>query len=258
MRARILMFGALVGCANAKPGTADPDAGPAPDASCGDHCDHDNDGVFDGSDQCADTPMGEVVNHAGCSDSQLTSALVPFPPFGLTWTPAGDLGRAGGMTWTYVGIQRSDLFHIDWIICDDPATPCGVSLDGAVDATETWQRDATNSDLPNGKLVFTNTTHIALADLTMPVLTGRLTLTIVDATSAPIPFAGVAALHVPARDGQYGAEVGGTAFTITAIIEVQAAATTTWTPYLDYYDAAPTPTTGGSTAVSFGGSFYAK
>ena len=32
----------------------------------------------------------------------------------------------------------------------------------------------------------------------------------------------------------------------------------TWTPYLDYYDAAPTPVVGGGVTTSFGGSFYAK
>ena len=35
-----------------------------------------------------------------------------FPPYGLTWTPSGDLGRPGGLTWTYTGIQRGSLLHI--------------------------------------------------------------------------------------------------------------------------------------------------
>ena len=55
-----------------------------------------------------------------------------FPPFGLTWTPSGELGRAGGLTWTYTGIQRGDLFHIWWVVCDDPGMPCGLSLDGPI------------------------------------------------------------------------------------------------------------------------------
>ncbi|HEY5950258.1 MAG TPA: hypothetical protein VIV40_32415, partial [Kofleriaceae bacterium] len=190
--------------------------------------------------------------------SQLTPTLVPFPPFNLTWTPTGDLGRAGGLTWTYVGIERKDLFHIYWIVCDDPATPCGLSLDGAIDAvTENWQFSAASSDLANGKLVFTNTTHIALADATNPPLNGRLTITISDA-GTPIPCADVATLHVTARSGSYGAEIKGTAFTVVALGEVQVPATTTWTPYLDYYDAAPTPTAGAGVTTSFGGSFYAK
>ncbi len=250
----------VAGCA--KGASHGPGSGPevTADAGCNGPCDTDGDGVPDDVDQCPGTPMGQTVNKFGCADSQLTPVLeTAFPPYGLTWTNTGDLGRPGGLTWTYTGIQRGDLFHIWWIVCDDPATPCGVSLDAATIApTEGWQLDLTDSNLTAGKLVETNATQIALADGTMPALTGRLTLTIVDATNAPIPIGAVATLGVPARLGAYGAEITGTTYTVVAIIEVQAAGTTTWTPYLDYYDAAATPMTGGSTAVSFGGSFYDK
>ena len=103
-------------------------------------CDDDNDGVPDTIDQCPHTLAKAVVNKVGCADSQLTAKLEPtFPSYGLTWTPTGELGRAGGLTWTYTGIQRGDLFHIYWIVCDDPATPCGLSLDGPIDAPgEHW------------------------------------------------------------------------------------------------------------------------
>ena len=124
------------------------DAGPTIDASCGAMCDQDGDGVPDGSDQCPDTPAGAPVNGLGCADSQLTPVLeTTFPPYGLTWTPTGDLGRAGGLTWPYTGIQRGDLFHVFWIVCDDPGTPCGLSLDGPIDtASEAWQFDMAASE----------------------------------------------------------------------------------------------------------------
>lgn len=266
--ATLALLGALVGCANAKPGSATSDsgngsatadAGPTADASCGAFCDHDHDGVVDSTDQCPNTPPGETVNGVGCSDSQLTSTLQPFPPFGLTWTPTGDLGRAGGLTWSYVGIQRADLFHIDWIVCDDPATACGLSLDGPIDvATEDWVFDAGRSDLPNGKLAFINSMHIALADGTNPALAGRLTITAVDPQNAPIPFAPVATLNVPPRAGQYGAEIKGTGYTVTALAEVQDPTSLAWIPSTDYYDAAATPMAGGGVTTSFGASFYAK
>ena len=254
----------VMGCAKAQvegDGASNVDAGGSiADASCGNFCDQDGDGVVDGSDQCPNTPPGEPVNDVGCADSQLTATLEPtFPPYGLTWAPSGDLGRAGGLTWTYANIQRGDLFHIDWIICDDPATPCGHSLDGPIDApSESWVFDAVDSDLVNGKLVFTNATHILLADTTTPSLSGRLTLTIVDTSNAAIPFADVATLVVPARLGQYGAEIKGTGFSVVALAEVEDTTTLTWTPYLDYYDAAPTPVAGGGAYTSFGGSFYDK
>lgn len=247
---------AATGCAQGQAGT---DGGPGMDASsCGDACDQDGDGVPDGSDQCPDTPADAEVNQAGCADSQLTPTLEPtFPPYGLTWTPTGDLGRAGGLTWTYTGIDRGDRFHIYWIVCDDPSTPCGLSLDGAINApSENWQFASTESDLPAGRLVFTNTTGIVLADASTLPLSGRLTVTIVDSGGAPIPFADLATLAVTGRAGEYGAEIPGTGFTVVALAEVQDTVTATWTPYLDYYDAASTPEPGAGTAVSFGGSFY--
>ena len=253
------------------------DAGTTPDASTGgdaiadvksDACgvDQDSDGVPDCQDKCPSTPAKATVNKVGCADTQLTAKLDPtWPPYGLTWTSAGDMGRAGGMTWTYTGIQRADLFHIDWIICDDPKTPCGVSLDGPIDVPgEKWAYSATDSDLPNGKIVFTNTTGVYLADGSTRPLTGRLTVTIVDGNNAPTPFADIATLGVTALDGKYGAEIKGTGFKVTVLGEVEDTLTNTWTPYLDYYDAAPTfdqdggTDAGGNLYQSFGGSFYDK
>lgn len=255
----------VAGCAKGTAGAPDGGghgggSGPTADASCGQLCDHDHDGVVDGSDQCPDTPANAKVNLVGCADSQLTPTLEPtFPPYGLTWTPSGDLGKAAGLTWTYTGIDRKDLFHIYWLVCDDPATPCGLSLDGPIDVqTESWQLSAFDSDLTGGKLVFTNATHILLADGTTPALTGRLTVTITDASNAPIRFAPVASLGLTARMAQYAAEITGTGFKVVALAEVQDTSTATWTPYIDYYNAAPTPTAGGDTHTSFGGSFYDK
>lgn len=254
--------GAL-GCAKADPGGEGDgggggDGGGSGDAGCGDACDQDGDGVPDASDQCPDTPAGSVVNQVGCADSQVTPTLAPeFPPYGLTWTPTGELGRAGGLTWTYTGIQRADRFHIYWVVCDDPATPCGLSLDGPIDvAAEHWQFSAGGSDLIAGRLYFTLATGIALADGSTRPLSGRLTVRIVDASDAPLRFAELATLGVPGRAGQFGAEIPGVGFTVHVLAEVQDTLTSTWTPYLDYYDAAPTAEPGGGVTTSFGGSFY--
>jgi hypothetical protein len=247
-------------------GTTNGDGGVSTDgsSSCDSAtCDSDGDGVPDNIDQCPNTPPKTVVNKVGCSDAQLKAKLENFPPYGLTWTSSGDLGRAGGLTWTYTGIQRADLFHIWWIVCDDPATPCGLSLDGPIDVpAENWTYDATDSELGSGKLVFTNSTNILLADSSSVPLSGRLTMTIVDANDAAIAFADVATLGVTtARLGKYGAEIKGTGFKVVALMEVEDTTTSTWTPYLDYYDAAATPDTGdagGNAQVSYGGSFYDK
>jgi hypothetical protein len=257
---RILVSVALAagGCANASGG--DPDGGPVGEdaPSCADTCDADGDGVLDGLDECPATPSGEDVNQVGCSDAQVMPTLEPdFPPFGLTWMSAGDLGRAGGLTWTYTGIDRGDRFHIYWVICDDPSTPCGVSLDGPIDAAnERWQFSPLSA-LGAGRLIFNGMPTIQLADTSTLSLSARLVLTIVDGAAAPVPIGAVAGLGVPARDGMYGAELTDPGFVVTAIIEVQDTGGQ-WVPYLDYYDAAPTPDPGGGTAVSFGGSFYSE
>lgn len=256
---RFITWAFLLATGCAKANEASPDGGgPTGDASCGELCDADNDHVVDLADQCPNTPAGAVVNQVGCADSQVSPMLQPFPPFGLTWVPTGELGKAGGLTWTYTGIQRKDLFHITWILCDDPATPCGLSLDGAIDSpAESWTFSAADSDFPNGKVVFTNTTRIRLQDTTTPILSGRLTIMATDALDVPIAFAPVATLGVTPRLGTHGIEIVGASFKIVALAEVKDA-TSAWTPYIEYYNAAPTPTAGGETASSYGGSFYAE
>lgn len=247
------------GCAKAD-GSGDSDGGTdgGGDAtSCGDTCDSDGDGVIDTIDECPGTPAEVPVNQVGCSDAQVTPTLEPeFPPFGLTWTPTGDIGRVGGLTWTYTGIDRGDRFHIYWVVCDDPATPCGVSLDGPIDAANEGWTYSSLSALGAGRLIFDSAPTIRLAGGIVESLSGRLVMTIVDGAGAPTPFAMVSSLGVPPRSGMYGAVIPGAAFTVTAIIELRDA-NGLWVPYLDYYDAAPTEDP-GSAAVSFAGSFYSE
>lgn len=257
---RLALLVTLGACANASQSAPD-DGGNPPGldgSSCGELCDADGDTVLDTTDKCANTPVGQTVNMDGCAESQLPWGLVAFPPFGLEWTPTGNLGRAGGLTWTYTGIQREDLFHIVWMFCDDPATPCGLSLDGPIDALESWHYSMSESNLSNGKLVFTNSTRIVLDNGSTPTLAGRLTMNIVDSSEQPIAWASVSSLGVTAQDSEHGAEIMGTAFKITGLAEVQDPLSLAWTPYLDYYDAAQTPMTGTGVTVSYGGSFYAK
>ncbi|HUQ03761.1 MAG TPA: thrombospondin type 3 repeat-containing protein [Kofleriaceae bacterium] len=259
------VLGAAAGCANANSG-GDADGGGGgdgggtgsnADASCGDACDTDGDGVVDAADDCPGTPPEIPVNMEGCSDSQVNPTLEPdFPPFGLTWTPTGDIGRAGGLTWTYTGIDRGDLFHIYWVVCDDPATPCGVSLDGAIDAPGDRWTFSTLSALGAGRIIFDGAPTILLHDNSTVSLTSRLVMTIVDGNNTPIPFATMSGLGITARTGSYGAQIPATAFTVTAIIEVQESGGS-FMPYLDYYDAAQTGM-GAMSSVSFGGSFYSE
>jgi hypothetical protein len=269
-RALVITFGLLVAtsCAN---------GGDSPETDGGSTDDAVGDAMRGGAggrvgdrigDTVRDTVRDAVRDRVAIKDSGVDAPLTPklestFPPYGLTWTPTGNPGRAGGLTWTYTGIDRGKLHHIYWIVCDDPSTPCGLSLNGPITASSEWAFDATDSDLPSGKLIFTNSTAIMTADAGTVPLSGRLTVTIVgaggasDAGGAPIAFADVGTLGVTARDGKYGAEITGTGFTVTVLAEVEDTTTSTWTPYLVYYDAAHTvPPDAGNANVSFGGSFY--
>lgn len=254
---------ATTACAKGEDPKVVPDASSTDaEPSCVELCDADGDGVFDPADECPGTLTGAPVNTAGCSDAQVDPVLATeWPPFGLTWTPTGNLGRAGGLTWTYTGIQRADLFHIAWVACDDPM-PHGISLDGPLDMPdETWVFSAADSDLIAGKLVLTNTTRIQLDGGTTNTLAGRVTLMIRDASDTPLLWKAVAELGIPAappRGGTHGAEITGTGFVVTALAEVQDPTTLTWSPFLDYFDAAPTPPLGPMVAMSFGGSFYSE
>jgi hypothetical protein len=243
--------------ADQSPDAGTPDAAVDVDSSCGAPCDEDGDGVSDDVDQCPGTSASAVVNDVGCSDAQVEPTLQEtWPPYGLTWTPAGDMGRPGGMTWTYTGIAHGDRFHIYWLPCDDPVDLCGLSLDGPIDdAGEHLVFSAADSDLPAGKLVLINTTQIQHADTTFVALNGRVTLTIVDAADAPIAIETVGALGVTARAATHGVELLGTGFKVTVVGEVQESGSA-WTPYQDYFDAAPKPDPYPPLTVSFGGSFY--
>lgn len=240
----------------ALPGPVDA-AMPSADAGCGDLCDADEDGVPDGIDECPGTPAGETVNQEGCAESQIIPTIVEeFPPFGLTWVDNGELGVTGGLTWTYTAIQRGDLFHIYWILCDDPATPCGVGLDGGLDtAEEYFQYSDADSDAVNGVLVFTSTPQIMLADGSTPTLNARLTVTVTDLNDAPQPGGDAVTLGVATRSGKAGVEITGTAFRVHMIAEIEDGAV--WTPYREYFDAAPTPD-GAQVIGSVSGFFYSE
>ena len=116
--------------------------------------------------------------------------------------------------------------------------------------------------LPDVDVTLRRTARARRFSLRVGSADGRVTLTITDASGTPLVWKTVAALGIqpatPPRSGTHGAEITGTGFTVSALAEVQDPTTLMWHPYLDYYDAAPTPETGGMTAVSFGGSFYSE
>ena len=70
--------------------------------------------------------------------------------------------------------------------------------------------------------------------------------------------ADVATLGVTGRLGGAAPRIPGTAIRVVALAEVEDPTTSTWSPYMDYYDAAPTPVAAEDCLTSFGGSFSDK
>jgi hypothetical protein len=227
--------------------------GTAPDA--------DGDGIPDALDQCPGTPAGSTVNGAGCAVSQTVAKVNPtFPPYGLTFTSDGGSGRAGGLTWTYSGIDFTaggDHFAIYWIPLDDPAFgPYGISLNGPVQSSAAVSLSPADSNLAGGTAVFEGTTTIQLLSGATPAVETRLTLTAIDNTSHPLPWQTTASLGITASLGTLALQipdVAASGFSVNARAEVWNGSA--WEPYLDYYDAASRATS-GLAFISYGGSFY--
>ena len=119
------------------------------------------------------------------------------------------------------------------------------------------QRDVIGPARRHARVTLTRRTSRTRTARSVP-LTGRLTLKLVDSQNVALPFAYVGTLGVHARSGTHGADIPGTGVSVNAIAEVQEAGSATWTPYLDYYDAAPTSMTGSGTSVLVRRSFYDK
>src|SRR5439155_23418557 len=110
------------------------------------------------------------------------------PLGGVSFLPAGDIGRPGGLTYTYSGLTPAlvaQFGSLEW----GPADPNGVQLamDGAINSPgETLTFNAGLSNLANGSAVWTGTAvyPIAVAPFSIPLLT-RFTMTAHD-TNGPI------------------------------------------------------------------------
>jgi len=111
------------------------------------------------------------------------------PLTGVTFPSTGDIGRAGGLTYTFSGLTglMSQFQTLEW----GPAAPNSVqlSMNGPITGpanTLTFNLGA--SDLANGKAVWTGTAQYPVAQppQTTISLQTRFTMTARDANNAPI------------------------------------------------------------------------
>lgn len=224
--------------------------------------DTDGDGVADAFDQCPGTPAGTVVDDTGCPPP------VPEPnpnaesDYNMTATETGDIGRAGGATWSFrdIDFQAAGKTLLASVFNDDPDpqfAPYGISMDDTpIVGAEIMHVDAAQSDLPNGVVVFTGTTRIwhAINQVWVGVAT-RITATVTDSTDNPLFIADTSQIPFPLRLGEVGFQVPAAGYDIHIIGEVSTNGGASWAPYLDFFDAFNnTPV--HSARISFGASWY--
>jgi uncharacterized repeat protein (TIGR01451 family) len=203
---------------------------------------------------CVFAGVGLAGQPAAWANPTPTGPVLPgvAPLASVTFPSAGDIGRAGGLTYIFSGVTglMSQFQKLEW----GPADPNSVqlSMDGPITGpANTLTFDPTDSNLAAGKAVWMGNASYPIAQPpgTIPLLT-RFTMTATDtATSTPIT-------NFNATSG-YGdgatATVSGD-FSAHLLFEVSPDGTT-WTPAKDYFDAHQN-VLGNQIFSSFTGGFF--
>ncbi len=179
--------------------------------------------------------------------------VFPAPGSG-TWTSTGtptggEIGKAGGVTWTYTGVDPTQFHQMVWGLGypDSPST-FSFGLD-----TATLAFDPTTSNLSGGVLNFTGSAEFPNLDGSTPSYPIRLTVTTVTGPSAFVAPADLTGLTV---DPSVGGVLPVTEdYSVNLIIQVSTDGGTTWTPANDYFNNTP-HTAGVSTSSSVQGDFW--
>ena len=167
------------------------------------------------------------------------------PPGGVTFGSSGDIGRTGGLTWSYSGFTQSGWTHMIYgsaaspdLAFDAPngTGPCASCDTGVDEPGETLSFSAGDSNLAGGVLVWTGSAKINVlgSNTTLPT---RLTMTVTDGN-------GAVSLMDPSSVG-LDPEIGGLvlvdthpSYSVNLVFEAQYAAT--WTPVKDLFDSLST------------------
>ncbi|HVM45756.1 MAG TPA: PKD domain-containing protein [Candidatus Thermoplasmatota archaeon] len=175
------------------------------------------------------------------------------PPGGVTLTPSGHLGRAGGLTWSYADLDMDRFNGIWWGPAS--ATSFRFALDGAIDAAgETLVFDF-GSDTAAGQARWVGTTsvrHFSGGAWVVQSIPLRLTLRAMLPDNAPIPFVDPASVGL---DGDLGAVVAVPGdYKVHVLLEGQRNGV--WTPAYDLYDSLQTDPACSCVRLSVGAGFY--
>ena len=196
---------------------------------------------------------GVMATNAVAGAATTIGPVFPAPGSG-TWTSTGtptggEIGMAGGITWTYTGVDPTQFDQMVWGLGypDFPST-FSFGLD-----TATLAFDPTTSSLSGGVLNFTGSAKFPNLDGSTPTYPIRLTVTTVTGPAAFVAPADLTGLTVDPSAG--GVLPVTEDFSVNLIIEVSTDGGTTWTPANDYFNNTP-HTAGVSTSSSVQGDFW--
>jgi uncharacterized repeat protein (TIGR01451 family) len=197
-----------------------------------------------------------AVMMASAAPAAADSTIGPvFPaPGSGTWTSTGtptggEIGKAGGITWSYTGVDPTQFDQMVWGL-GYPTFPATFSF-GLNTATFTF--DAANSNLSGGVLDFSGSAQFPNLDGSTPSYPVRLQVTTLTGPSAFEDPASLTGLTVDPSAGGVLPVTGD--FSVGLIIEVSTDGGTTWTPANDYFNNTP-HTSGVSTSSSVQGDFW--
>jgi uncharacterized repeat protein (TIGR01451 family) len=179
--------------------------------------------------------------------------VFPAPGSG-TWTSTGtptggEIGKAGGITWSYTGVDPTQFNQMVWGL-GYPTFPATFSF--GLD-TATLAFNPATSNLSGGTLDFSGTAQFPNLDGSTPSYPVRLRIT---TQTGPAAFEAPASLTGLTVDPSVGGVLPVTGdFSINLIIEVSTDGGTTWTPANDYFNNTP-HTAGVSTSSSVQGDFW--
>ncbi len=196
---------------------------------------------------------GVMATNAGARADSTVGPVFPAPGSG-TWTSTGtptggEIGKAGGITWSYTGVDPTQFDQMVWGLGypDSPATfSFGVN-------TATLEFDPSTSNLSGGVLNFTGSAEFPNLDGSTPAYPVQLTVTTVTGPSAFVAPSSLTGLTVDPSAGGVLPVTGD--YSVNLIIQVSTDGGTTWTPANDYFNSTP-HTASASTTSSVQGDFW--
>ena len=186
------------------------------------------------TDNAADTPQSVDLNGTGVAIPigpvlQVVNGTTFQSPLGaVSFAPSGDIGRPGGLTWTYSGITSSLLSQfgsLEWGPGDGKSVELSVNDSSFANPADVLTFDAADSDLAHGKAVWMGG---PISFLTINPQT-RLTIQVTDLSNNPIPF------HT--TNGYADGATAPLSGNFKANLEMDVGGGSSWTPYKNSFDA---------------------